>query len=81
MVLVQNKKLVSGAVMRYYNSIVLDERARLAELQDLLLQRAFERQEAIGRGHEKRAKALEDEITELKQEKQNIRKWITVGST
>lgn len=24
--------------------------------------------------------ALEDEITELKQEKQNIRKWMTVGS-
>lgn len=52
MVLVPNKEPVSGAVMRDYNSIVLDERARLAELQDLLLQRAFEREEAIGRGHE-----------------------------
>ena len=80
MVFLQNKELVSGAVMRYYNSIVLEDRARLTEIQDLLLERIIERKEAIERGQDGRAKVLENEIKELKREKENIRKWITVGS-
>jgi hypothetical protein len=61
-------------------SLALEDRARLTEIQDLLLERIIERKEAIERGQDGRAKVLENEIKELKREKDNIRKWITVGS-
>jgi hypothetical protein len=55
--------------MRQDQNIALEERARLTDIQDLLLERVIERKEAIERGHDKRAKSLEDEIKELKREK------------
>jgi hypothetical protein len=61
-------------------NLALEDRARLSEIQDLLLERIIERKEAIERGQDGRAKVLENEIKELKREKENIRKWITVGS-
>jgi hypothetical protein len=61
-------------------NLALEDRARLTEIQDLLLERIIERKEAIERGQVGRAKVLENEIKELKREKENIRKWITVGS-
>jgi hypothetical protein len=61
-------------------NLALEDRARLTEIQDLLLERIIKRKEAIGRGQDGRAKILENEIKELKREKENIRKWITVGS-
>ena len=61
-------------------NLALDDRARLTEIQDLLLERIIERKEAIERGQDARAKVLKNEIKELKREKENIRKWITVGS-
>jgi hypothetical protein len=60
--------------------LAIEDRARLTEIQDLLLERVIERKEAIERGQGGRAKVLENEIKELKQEKENIRKWTTVGS-
>jgi DNA-directed RNA polymerase subunit E'/Rpb7 len=61
-------------------NLALEDRARLTEIQDLLLERIIERKEAIERGQDVRAKVLENEIKDLKREKENIRKWITVGS-
>jgi hypothetical protein len=72
--------LVLGAVMTQDRNLALEDRARLTEIQDLLLERIIERKEAIERDQDVRAKVLENEIKELKREKENIRKWITVGS-
>jgi hypothetical protein len=72
--------LVIGAVMTQDWNLALEDRGRLTEIQDLLLERIIERKEVIERGQDGRAKVLETEIKELKREKENIRKWITVGS-
>ena len=61
-------------------NLALEDRTRLTEIQDLLFERIIERKEAIERSQDGRAKVLENEITELKREKENIRKRITVGS-
>jgi hypothetical protein len=66
--------------MRQHQDITQEERGRLTEIRHLLLERVIERKEAIARGHNERAEALDDEIKELKREKENIMKWVTVGS-
>jgi hypothetical protein len=66
--------------MTKYRSLALEDRARLTEIQDLLLESIIERKEAIERGQDGRAKVLENEIAELKREKEKIKRWITVGS-
>ena len=66
--------------MRQHQDIAQEERERLTEIRDLLLERVIERKEAIARGHNEYAEALDDEIKELKREKENIMKWVTVGS-
>jgi hypothetical protein len=72
--------LVIGVVMTRDRNLDLEDRARLTEIQDLLLERIIERKEAIEQGQDGRANSLENEIKELKRQKENIRKWITVGS-
>jgi hypothetical protein len=47
-------------------NLALNDRARLTEIQDLLLERIIERKEAIERGQDGRAKVLKNEIKELK---------------
>jgi hypothetical protein len=47
-------------------NLALDDRARLTEIRDLLLERIIERKEAIERGQDGRAKVLKNEIKELK---------------
>ena len=42
-------------------NLALDDRARLTEIQDLLLERIIERKEAIERGQDGRAKVLKNE--------------------
>jgi hypothetical protein len=61
-------------------NLALEDRARLTEIQNLLLERIIERKEAIEQSQDGREKVLENEIKELKRQKENIRKWITVGS-
>ena len=61
-------------------NLALEDRTRLTEIQDLLFERIIERKEAIERGEDGREKILGNEIKALKREKENIRKWITVGS-
>ena len=57
-----------------------EERARITELQDLLIDRFVEHREASANGQEERVKTLEAEIDGLLREKDEIEKWATVGS-
>jgi len=57
-----------------------EERARITELQDLLIERFVEHREAVGYGQEERVKSLEAEIDSLLREKKEIEKWAAVGS-
>ena len=57
-----------------------EERARITELQDLLINRFVEHREATANGQEERVKTLEAEIDSLLREKEEIEMWATVGS-
>jgi hypothetical protein len=57
-----------------------EERARITELQDLLIDRFVEHREATTEGEEERVKRLEAEIDDLLREKEEVEKWATVGS-
>jgi hypothetical protein len=57
-----------------------EERARITELQDLLIDRFVEHREASANGQEERVKTLEAEIDSLLREKEEVEKWATVGS-
>ena len=59
--------------------LILEERARITELQDLLIDRFVEHKEAIEDGRDARARALEAEIDDLLHEKEEIEKWAAVG--
>jgi hypothetical protein len=61
--------------------LTLEERARVAELQDLLIDRFLEHREAKAQGQEERVKTLEAEIDDLLREKQAVEKWAAAGST
>jgi hypothetical protein len=58
-----------------------EERARIIELQDLLIKRFVEQREAMAEGQEERVKTVEAEIDSLLREKEEIEKWAAVGST
>jgi hypothetical protein len=57
-----------------------EERARITELQDLLIDRFVEHREATANGQEDRVKTLEAEIDSLLREKEEVEKWAAVGS-
>ena len=57
-----------------------EERTRITELQDLLIDRFVEHREATANGQEDRVKTLEAEIDSLLWEKKEIEKWAAVGS-
>jgi hypothetical protein len=57
-----------------------EERARIAELQDLLIDRFVEHREATAQGEDERVKRLEAEIDDLLREKEEVEKWATFGS-
>ena len=57
-----------------------EERAKIAELQDLLIDRFVEHREATAEGQEERVKTLDEEIDSLLHEKEEIEKWAAVGS-
>lgn len=54
-----------------------EERARIAELQDLLIDRFVEHREATAEGEDERVKRLEAEIEDLLREKEEVEKWAT----
>ena len=66
--------------MTKYEGLAPEERARITEIQDLLIERFVEHREAIEEGQEVRAKELEAEISELRREKENVTRWAAVGS-
>ena len=57
-----------------------EERARVMQLQDLLIERFVEHREAVAEGQEERVKTAEAEIDSLLREKEEIEKWAAVGS-
>jgi hypothetical protein len=57
-----------------------EERARIMELQDLLIDRFVEHREAVADGEDERVKTLEAEIDSLLREKKEIERWAVVGS-
>ena len=63
--------------MRQTPALTPEERARITEIQDLLIDRLVEQKEAAERGHGWRAQELESEIEELRREKENVVTWST----
>jgi hypothetical protein len=61
--------------MTKYEGLTPEERARIIEIQDSLIERFVERKEAIEEGQEVRAKELESEISELQREIGNVTRW------
>jgi hypothetical protein len=57
-----------------------EERARITELRDLLIDRFVEHREATADGLEERVKTLEAEIDSILREKEEIEKWAVLGS-
>ena len=57
-----------------------EERARITELQDLLIDRFVEHREATANGQEERVRTLEAEIDSLLREKEEVEKWAAAGS-
>ena len=57
-----------------------EERARITELQDLLIDRFVEHREAVAEGKEERVRTVEAQIDSLLREKEEIEKWAAVGS-
>jgi hypothetical protein len=55
--------------------LTVEERARITEIQDSLIERYVEQKEAIHEGDRRRAIALEFEIKELLREKKKIKHW------
>jgi hypothetical protein len=53
--------------------LTVEERARITEIQDSLIERYVEQKEAIHEGDRRRAIALEFEIKELLREKKKIK--------
>ena len=57
-----------------------EERARVMQLQDLLIDRFVEHREAVAEGQEERVRTVEAQIDSLLREKEEIAKWAVVGS-
>jgi hypothetical protein len=63
------------ALLKQDQALPPEERARIIEIQDLLIDRFVEHREATEKGQAWRAKELEAEIEELQNEKGNVAKW------
>ena len=57
-----------------------EERARITELQDVLIERFVDHRETVADGREARSKELQAEIDGLLREKEEIATWAAVGS-
>ena len=60
------------------NQLTPEERARVTEIQDLLIDRYVEQREALERGQRTRAVELQFEIRELHREIEEIKEWVNV---
>ena len=61
--------------MEQYNGLTPEERARITEIQDFLIERYVEQKEALDRGDDSRAKKIALEIIGLQREKEEIKEW------
>jgi len=61
--------------MGRYETLTIEERARITEIQDCLIDRYVERNEALEKGDTLRAKEIDKEINELRTEKEEIQEW------
>ena len=67
--------------MGHHNGFLTpEERARITELQDLLIECYIERKKAVADGEEERVKSVEAKIDSLLREKEEIEKWAVLGS-
>jgi len=66
--------------MAKYEGLAPEERARITDIQDCLIERFVEHKEAIEEGRGARAKELEAEISKLQKEIENVRSWAAVAS-
>jgi hypothetical protein len=62
-------------VMEQNKHLMPEERARITEIQDLLIERYVEQKEALEEGKRCRAIELELEIKELLHEREEIKRW------
>ena len=61
--------------MKQTKHLMPEERTRITEIQDLLIDRYVEQKEALEEGKRCRAMELEFEIKELQHEKEKIKRW------
>ena len=61
--------------MGQYDVLTPEERARITEIQDFLIERYVEQKEAFERGDNARAKKIAREIKGLQREKEEIKEW------
>ena len=61
-----------------YDALTPEERARITEIQDLLIEQYVEQKEAFAKGNKARARDIEFEIKELKREMERIKEWANV---
>ena len=64
--------------MGQYNQLTQEERAKITEIQDLLIDRYVEQKEALDRGLKTHAIEIEFEIKELQREMEKIKGWAKV---
>ena len=64
--------------MERHDRLTLDERARITDVQDLLIERYVEQKEALEEGKKARAIEIGFEIKELRREIETIKGWVKV---
>jgi hypothetical protein len=57
-----------------------EERARVMQFQDLLIERFVTHREAVAEGQEERVKTVEAQMTVSYAKKEEIKKWAVAGS-
>ena len=65
---------------RHRGLLTPEERARIMQLQDLLIKRFVEHRKAMAEGQEERVKTAEAENDSILREKCEIEKWAVAGS-
>jgi hypothetical protein len=64
--------------MERYDGLTAEERDRITDIQDLLIERYVEQKEVFEKGKKARAREIEFEIKELKREIETIKEWANV---
>jgi hypothetical protein len=64
--------------MRQYNGLTPEERIRITEIQDALIDLYVEQKEALGKGNTARAIEIDFEIKELRRDMEKIKEWTNV---